>query len=84
MKYTEEQYKKMAEKFNNFKIQGKLLTIKNNSDIFKLEEDNGWYMLRLHDQEAMDKELDFLFEFPNELSSRDIYELFLLAGIKLY
>lgn len=84
MKYTKEQYQKMAEKFNNFKTQGKLITIKNNPDIFKLEQDNGWYMLRLHDQDAMEEELDFLFEFPSELSSKDIYELFLLAGIKLH
>ena len=84
MKYTKEQYQKLADKFNSYKITGKLFLIKNHPDIFKLECDNGWYMLRLNDEEAMQQELDFLFKFPNELDSRDINAVFDLAGIKIW
>jgi hypothetical protein len=41
-------------------------------------------MLRLHCEDAMSKEFDMLFEFPNELSSRDINDLFWMADIKIY
>jgi hypothetical protein len=63
---------------------GKLMLLKQHPDIFKLEIDNGWCMLRLHDQDAMEDEYDMLFEFPNELSSKDICDLFWMADIKIY
>jgi hypothetical protein len=63
---------------------GKLMLIKQNKNIFKLEQDNGWFMLRLHDQEAMENEYDMLFNFPSELSSRDINDLFWMADITLH
>lgn len=84
MKYTEEQYKTLAKRFNGYKTFGKLTLIKNHPDIFKLEEDSGWFALRLNDEDAQEKELDFLFDFPNELDTSDIRAIFDLAGIKLY
>jgi len=83
MNYSHTQYEEMAMKFNLLGFTGKLLLIKNHSDIFYLEEDNGWFMLRLKDDNAMDNEYDMLFNFPNELSSSDIRELFKLIDIQL-
>lgn len=84
MKYSEEQYQSMGKKFNSMGFKGKILTIKNTPEVFKLEVDNGWFMLRLNDEDAMKEELDSCFDFPNELSSRDIDDLFSLLDIKLY
>ena len=86
MKYTKQQWEVMAKRFNEKKFLGKLLLIKQNPTIFKLEEDNGWYMLRLHDQEAMENEYDMLFEFDNEVgvSSSNVRDLFWMADIKIY
>lgn len=84
MNYTEQEWKLLAKRFNEKKFLGKLLLIKQNPTLFKLEIDNGWMMLRLHSEEAMGKEFDMLFEFPNELSSSDITDLFWAADIKTY
>jgi len=84
MKYTKQQWETLAKRFNEKKMLGKLMLLKQHPDIFKLETDNGWMMLRLHDQEAMENEYDMLFEFPNELSSRDVLDLFWMADIKTY
>lgn len=84
MKYSKEQYQKLADKFNAYKITGKLFLIKNHPDIFKLEHSDDWFKLRLNDDEAMEQELDYLFKFPEELSSKDIEAVFELAGIKLW
>jgi hypothetical protein len=84
MKYTKQQWETLAKRFNEKKMLGKLMLLKQHPDIFKLETDNGWMMLRLHAEEAMENEYDMLFEFPNELSSRDILDLFWMADIKTY
>ena len=84
MMYTEQQWKTLSNTFNSKKFLGKLMLIKQHPTIFKLEVDNGWFMLRLHDQEAMENEFDMLFQFPNELSSRDINDLFWMADITLH
>lgn len=73
MKYSIEQYKQMAEKFNKLGLEGKLLLIKMYNTIFKLEHHKeDWYMLRLVEEEAMELELDFLFELPNELTEEQL------------
>lgn len=73
MKYTKSQYEELARRFNEFGIQGKLLLIKQNPEIFKLEHHKeDWYLLRLVEDEAMELELDFLFEFPNEISKEQL------------
>ena len=76
MRYSVESYKRMAEKFNKLGLEGKLLLIKMHSDIFKLEHHKeDWYILRLVEEEAMQLELDFLFDFPNELTEEQIKEI---------
>lgn len=83
-KFTKTEWETLAKRFNEKGFVGKMLLIKQNPEIFKLEEDNSWFMLRLHDQEAMQNEYDMLFNFPNELSSKDIRDLFWMADIDLY
>jgi len=82
--YTKEQWQTLAKRFNEKKFLGKVMLIKQHQDIFKLEQDSGWYMLRLHDVEAMENEYDMLFNFPNELSDSDVRDLFWMADIDLY
>ena len=83
-KFSKEEWQTLANTFNSKKFLGKLMLIKQHPTIFKLEHDNGWLMLRLHCEEAMENEYDMLFQFPNELSSRDINDLFWMADIKIY
>lgn len=86
MKYTESQWRELAKRFNEKKFLGKLMLIKQHPTIFKLEEDDGWYMLRLHCEDAMSKEFDMLFEFDNEIGaySSNLKDLFWMADIKIY
>lgn len=84
MNYTDNEWKELAKRFNEKGFLGKLMLIKQNPKLFKLEIDNGWMMLRLHSEEAMEKEFDMWFQFPNELSSSDITDLFWVADIKTY
>lgn len=79
MKYTEIQYRQMATKFNSLGLEGKLLLIRMHSDIFKLvHHKENWHILELQDEEAMQQEMDFLFELPNELTKEQT------EGIKIY
>jgi len=83
-KFTKQEWDTLAKRFNEKKFLGKLMLIKQQKDIFKLEHDSGWFMLRLWDEEAMQNEFDMLFDFPNELSSSDIIDLFWMSDIKLH
>jgi hypothetical protein len=84
MTYSKDQWKTLAKRFNEKGTLGKLLLIKQHPKIFKLEHNSGWFMLRLWDEQAMQEEMDMLFNFPNELSSSDIVDLFYLADIQLH
>jgi len=76
MKYTADQYREMAVKFNKLGLDGKLLLIKMHPTLFKLEHHKeDWYMLRLVEDEAMEQELDFLFEMPNEIEKDKLTDL---------
>jgi len=78
MKYSVENYKEMARRFNLLGTEGKLLLVKMNSTLFKLEFDGTWYALRLWDNDAQEQEIDMLFELDNLLEGRD------LEGIKIH
>lgn len=82
--YNQAQYKAMSIKYNNLGFTGKLLLIKNHSDIFYLEFDSYNFFLRLKDETAMNNEWDKYFEFPQELEPIHIKELFKLIDIKLH
>ena len=83
IKYTEIQYKALSERFNKMPFIQKLITIKNNSEIFLLEVSDGNLFLRLRDDDAMFKEYDLFFEFPQFLSDKDYSDLFLFIDIKI-
>jgi hypothetical protein len=83
VKYTEKQYKALAERFNKMSFTQKLVTIKNNSEIFLLEVSDGNFFLRLHDNDAMFKEYDLFFDFPQFLSDKDYSDLFIFIDIKV-
>jgi hypothetical protein len=68
MNYTEPQYKTLAERFNGQSFLSKLITIKNNSNIFYIETDGYNVRLRLVDEEAMKLGLDSYFSFPDFLN----------------
>jgi hypothetical protein len=48
-----------------------------------LELDDGNFFLRLKDDKAMEKEIDFLFSFPQNLEDKELKDLFNLIDIKL-
>jgi hypothetical protein len=83
VKYTEKQYRQLSDRFNKMSFLQKLLTIKNNSEIFLLEVSEGNFFLRLHDNDAMFKEYDLLFEFPQFLGDKDYLTLFNFIDIKI-
>ena len=83
IKYTEKQYKSLSERFNKMSFTQKLVTIKNNSEIFLLEVTDGNFFLRLHDNDAMFREYDLFFDFPQFLSDKDYFDLFIFMDIKL-
>jgi len=76
MNYSKSQYQEMVVRFNKLGLDGKLLLVKMNQDIFKLEHyKEDWYNLHLVDDEAMQLELDFLFELPNEIDKDKLTDL---------
>lgn len=60
MIYNIEQYKTLADRFNKMSFLQKLLTIKNNKELFTIETDGYNIRLRL-EEEAQKLELDLLF-----------------------
>jgi hypothetical protein len=83
LNYSVEQYTKLSERFNKNSFTGKLILIKQNPNLFKLELDDGNFFLRLKDDKAMEKEIDFLFSFPQNLEDKELKDLFNLIDIKL-
>lgn len=87
MKYSSEQYKTLATRFNSKSILAKLITIKANTDVFKLSCDSeGRITLRLVDDDANRLELDLLFDLPSNILEHPegIKAMFELANIKLH
>ena len=83
MTYVKTQYEEMARKFNLLGLTGKLLLIKNHSDIFYLEIDGDNFFLRLHQDNAMFEGWDLFFNFPQNLEEQHLKELFKLIDIQL-
>ena len=87
MKYTESQYRELATRFNSKSILAKLITIKANTDVFKLLCDSeGRITLQLVDDDANRLELDLLFDLPSNILEHPegIKAMFELSGIKLH
>lgn len=83
MPYSKEQYQEMSRKFNLLGFTGKILLIKNHSDIFYLEIDGDNFFLRLHQENAMFEGWDLLFNFPQNLEEQHLKELFKLIDIQI-
>jgi len=77
MKYTETEYKTLSERFNKMSLLQKIVTVKQNPDIFELYTDGYNWRLRL-EENAQELGLDLLFKFE-EFSTfelmRDICKL---------
>lgn len=87
MKYTENQYRELALRFNSKSILAKLITIKANTDVFKLFCDSeGRITLQLVDDDANRLELDLLFDLPSNIleHAEGIKAMFELSGVKLH
>ncbi len=82
MKYTVDQYKTLAERFNAQPFLGKLILIKNHPDIFTIESDGYNMRLRL-EEEAQKAEIDLLFVFPEFMEFSHIKDVFSLVDIKI-
>ena len=87
MKFSESQYQELATRFNSKSILAKLITIKTNTDVFKLLCDSeGRITLQLIDDDANRLELDLLFDLPSNILEHPegIKAMFELSGIKLH
>ncbi len=82
MKYSLEQYKTLADRFNSQTFLGKLITIKNNPEIFTIESDGYNIRLRL-EEDAQKLELDLLFSFPQFLEYSHLKDIFSLSDINI-
>ena len=80
MIYSIEQYKILAERFNSQSFTQKLITIRDNPNIFTLESDGYNCFLRL-EFEAMVLELDLLFNFPQTLDYEHLKAVFSLIDL---
>jgi hypothetical protein len=82
-KFTIEQYRQMAERFNKMSFYDKIKTIRNNSDILTLASDYNWWSVKVKDndiqQELFDNEEQF--NIKNEWGYKEIYDLIKILGI---
>lgn len=81
MIYTIYEYKTLAERFNSQSFLQKIVTIKNNQNLFCIEQDGYNIRLRL-EEEAQKLELDLLFEFPKFLEYSHLKDILSLVDIK--
>lgn len=82
MLYTAENYRKLAERFNSQSFTKKLITIRDNPNIFTLESDGYNCRLRL-ENEAMLLNLDNHFEFPEFLDYKHLKAIFSLIDLPI-
>lgn len=82
MKYTINQYKELSERFNKQSLLQKILTIKQNPEIFELYTDGYNWRLRL-EESAQELELDLLFQFEEFSSFKLMKDVFSLNDINI-
>ena len=82
-KYTLEQYKEMAERFNKMSFRDKIITIRDNSDILTLASDYNCWAVKVKDKEIQEElyDKDWLFTITQEWGYREMSELIDLLGI---
>lgn len=82
MLYTIENYRKLAERFNSQSLTQKLITIRDNPNIFTLESDGYNCFLRLEFEEMM-LEVDLLFNFPQTFDYKHLKAIFSLIDLPI-
>ena len=83
MKYSLEQYRTLAERFNKMTFLHKLITIKNTKELFVIETDGYNVRLRLLDEDAMINNIDSYFIFPQFLEYSHLKDIFSLSDINI-
>lgn len=85
MSFSKQQWVTLSERFNSNSFTGKIILIKNNLTIFKLEYDgDGNFFLRLCDNSAMLEGYDLLFSFPQNLDFTQMRDLFKLLDLEIF
>ena len=82
-KFTLEQYKRMAIKFNKMSFREKIITIKENSDILTLASDYNWWGVKVKDKDIQEEleDTECQFNITKEWDSNEMHELIDLLGI---
>ena len=83
-KYTLDQYKQMAEKFNRMPFYKQIQTLLANKDILTLASDGNCWGVRVKD-ELIHEELsdsDSHFTIENEWGSSELFDLISLLGLE--
>jgi len=82
-KYTIEQYRQMAKKFNQMSFYDKIKTIRDNKEILSLASDGNWWGVKVKDEEIQEELFDNeeQFNIENEWGSIEMDYLVSLLGI---
>ena len=82
-KYTIEQYRQMAKKFNQMSFYDKIKTIRENKEILTLASDGNWWGVKVKDEEIQEELFDKgeQFDIENEWQSSEMMDLVSLLGI---
>ena len=83
MTYSLKQYQEIARRFNEKTFLAKVILIKQQTELFSLESDGVNFKLRLLDFEAMNQNIDALFDFPETLNFQQMRDIFSLADINI-
>ena len=82
-KYTFDEYKKMATKFNKMSFYYKIKAIKENNNILCLASDGNWWQVLAKDREMQEKlyDNDISFVIESEWDSGEMCDMICLLGI---
>ena len=81
--YTKEQWETLSGRFNKMSFLQKLITIKNNTEVFYIQSDGYNIRLRLICENAMREGFDSYFSFPEFFEYSHLKDIFSLADIKI-
>ena len=81
--YTKEQWKTLSDRFNSNSFLGKLILIKNNTEVFYIQTDGYNIRLRLVCENAMREGFDSYFSFPEFFDYSHLKDIFSLTDIKI-
>lgn len=73
--YSKEQWEELIKRFNEMSFKEQLITIRDNPDIFEMESDNSWFMLKVKGIDADDFDPWFGFDPEWHCSSRNLWTI---------